>query len=289
MYETDALPTSMSKTATRMVWTWTDVTLEIPDNPTWTAQEYLEFQIQSSQTANVDVWGPSGFNFVEPTPDYSGLGANPPINVSASNGTYPFLIKIDYDLPQDYPGFTCIVLRSAMTPHVEDSNPTIPSVCLVNGLFERGPRCYYVTNSLAPQFPDWPAAEKQVAADCTSGGNFGDVFFPERRYFWVEVFTGDVTLISDPGDHGFFGGSLSSTSSTTTTTMPIDVCGDADASGRVSATDALLTLRTAVGLAECAVCICDANGSSEITASDALSILKVAVGQAFVVQCPDCL
>lgn len=293
------LPTSSSKDSTHMEWTWTNVTLEVPDGGLG-AQETLELHIDAGQAANEEVWGPSGFGFVKPQPDYSGLDLPAPINVDASNGTYPFLIRIDYDLPTNYPGYTCIAPRMATTPHVEDSDITIPYVCVLTGL-PLGPRCYYITNSLAPPLPQWPQAEKAVAAECASAGTAGDVFFDERRYFWIEVVNGDVSLKSDPGDHGYFGGtppttvSSSTTSSSTTSSLPMTtttnvavVCGDADGNGLVLAADALETLRTAVGLGSCSVCACDADGNGSVTAADALLVLRDAVGQGSADSCPVC-
>lgn len=283
------LPTSMSFDDTRMLWTWSEVTMEVPDDGGIGAQAFLEQQIEASQAALVSVWSSQGFLFKAPEPDYSGLGMSPPINVKASNATYPFLIKIDYDLPVDYEGFTCIVLRMASTPHVEDSNPTTPSVCLLNGL-NKGPRCYIVSNSLAPPIDQWGPAERSLNTECASGGNAGDVFFDERRYFWVEVVTGDVSLISDPGDHGIFGGLPpgSTTTFPTSTTLATQVCGDASGDGKLRSSDALVALKAAVGLGECEDCVCDVSGSVGVTASDALAILAAAVGQAVELACVPC-
>jgi hypothetical protein len=55
------------------------------------------------------------------------------------------------------------------------------------------------------------------------------------------------------------------------------LCGDADANGRVTATDALVALQTGIGLATCALDRCDIDGSATITATDALRILTAAV------------
>jgi hypothetical protein len=64
-------------------------------------------------------------------------------------------------------------------------------------------------------------------------------------------------------------------------------CGDANADGSVTATDALSALNTAVGFGVgCGTCACDANYSYSITASDALSILKFAVGALAELTCP---
>jgi hypothetical protein len=56
----------------------------------------------------------------------------------------------------------------------------------------------------------------------------------------------------------------------------------------ITASDALLTLKTAVGSAECELCVCDVNDSGAITASDALIVLQSAVGQSVELVCPAC-
>ena len=43
-----------------------------------------------------------------------------------------------------------------------------------------------------------------------------------------------------------------------------------------------------IGGAECEPCICDVNDSGELTASDALIVLKAAVGLAADLDCPQC-
>lgn len=76
---------------------------------------------------------------------------------------------------------------------------------------------------------------------------------------------------------------------TTTTTLPGALCGDANEDGRVTAADALLVLKTAVGAAECSFEYCDFNGDGRVTASDALAILRLAVGQEVEPHCPEAL
>jgi uncharacterized delta-60 repeat protein len=65
-------------------------------------------------------------------------------------------------------------------------------------------------------------------------------------------------------------------------------CGDPTEDARVSASDALSVLRTAVGLQICLLCVCDVNNSGTVTASDALNVLKKAVGQDVALDCPAC-
>lgn len=56
------------------------------------------------------------------------------------------------------------------------------------------------------------------------------------------------------------------------------LCGDADRSGRVTASDALGVLRAGIGLQACPLDRCDADVSGGLTAGDALRVLKHAVG-----------
>ncbi|MFN2425315.1 MAG: dockerin type I domain-containing protein [Candidatus Binatia bacterium] len=64
------------------------------------------------------------------------------------------------------------------------------------------------------------------------------------------------------------------------------MCGDTNDDGRITAGDALYSLRSAVGSAECINEICDYNGDGRITATDSLFILRTAVGQNVAPQCP---
>jgi hypothetical protein len=74
---------------------------------------------------------------------------------------------------------------------------------------------------------------------------------------------------------------------TTSTTVPAGTtCGDASDDRQITASDALVALKTAVGSADCDPCVCDINGSSGITASDALVILETAVGIGIDLACP---
>jgi len=77
---------------------------------------------------------------------------------------------------------------------------------------------------------------------------------------------------------------------TTTTTFPLgDRCGFPISNGDTpSASDALFVLKAAVGVAECALCVCDVNDSGEVAAGDALTLLKAAVGAEVELVCPPC-
>jgi hypothetical protein len=65
-------------------------------------------------------------------------------------------------------------------------------------------------------------------------------------------------------------------------------CGEAADPEGVSSSDALVVLRVAVGTAECADCICDIDASGSITAGDAMAVLRRAVGQNAQLRCPCC-
>jgi hypothetical protein len=69
-------------------------------------------------------------------------------------------------------------------------------------------------------------------------------------------------------------------------------CGhatDGSLGGTVTATDALLALKAAVGTATCNPCRCDVDDSGSLSASDALRILQAAVGLDSALTCPRCV
>jgi len=68
------------------------------------------------------------------------------------------------------------------------------------------------------------------------------------------------------------------------TTAPL--CGDFNGDGKLTAGDALGTLKAAVGNGTCALTVCDFNGDGNLSASDALGTLRVAVGQSVTAKCP---
>jgi hypothetical protein len=87
------------------------------------------------------------------------------------------------------------------------------------------------------------------------------------------------------------------TVSTTTTTIPTGgACADpvaltAGVSPRadaVTASDALFILGAAVGVQSCELCLCDADGSGGIAATDALVTLQAAIGLPVALECPPC-
>jgi hypothetical protein len=84
-------------------------------------------------------------------------------------------------------------------------------------------------------------------------------------------------------------GSLTTTtvaSGTTTSTIPAPpLCGDGDGNGTITAADALLALRKAVGAASCPVERCDTDASGSVTATDALRVLRAAIGISELLTC----
>lgn len=83
-------------------------------------------------------------------------------------------------------------------------------------------------------------------------------------------------------------GNTSEFSTCLETAIEVPLCGDANEDDLVTATDALLVLKAAVGSLQCETCICDTNASGSITSPDALIVLKFAVGQDVVPTCPAC-
>jgi hypothetical protein len=67
------------------------------------------------------------------------------------------------------------------------------------------------------------------------------------------------------------------------------VCGDPSADDTLTASDAALALRAAVGLASCDSCRCDVDYSGAVTATDSSLMLKVSVGEALSLSCPACI
>lgn len=73
---------------------------------------------------------------------------------------------------------------------------------------------------------------------------------------------------------------------TSTTLEPGPLCGDANGSGEITAADALIVLRYAVGLGLCLPERCDFNGDGKVSAGDALAVLRTAVGLPTDPNCP---
>lgn len=97
-----------------------------------------------------------------------------------------------------------------------------------------------------------------------------------------------ITSLECPGE--FPVPTTTTTVPETTTTLPANGnCGFPVSSGsKPTASDALRTLKVAVGGAQCAPCVCDVNKSGAVTTADALAILKAAVGSPVTLNCPSC-
>lgn len=102
-----------------------------------------------------------------------------------------------------------------------------------------------------------------------------------------------VTSVECPGELP----NPTTTTTMTTTTVPVTSttlvvdgrCGFPVSDGeKPLASDALYTLRAAVGLLSCPLCVCDVDGSTKVTASDALAVLRAAVGSGAPFACPTC-
>lgn len=80
--------------------------------------------------------------------------------------------------------------------------------------------------------------------------------------------------------------STSTSTSSTMTTLDPGICGDANDDGSITSTDALATLKAAVGLpSPCTLARCDVDSTGQIRSTDALRILRVAVGQMIALSC----
>src|SRR5205085_7434037 len=66
---------------------------------------------------------------------------------------------------------------------------------------------------------------------------------------------------------------------------PANACGDFSGDTKLTATDALGVLRTAVGTSSCLICVCDVDNSGVIVAGDALRTLRYAGGQPVTLAC----
>ncbi|HUQ71092.1 MAG TPA: dockerin type I domain-containing protein, partial [Planctomycetaceae bacterium] len=80
---------------------------------------------------------------------------------------------------------------------------------------------------------------------------------------------------------------VGSTTSNISGSPVVSCCGDVNVSGTLTASDALLVLKAAVGSDDCPLlpCICDTNGNGTITATDALAVLRRAVGLGNALEC----
>lgn len=74
---------------------------------------------------------------------------------------------------------------------------------------------------------------------------------------------------------------------TATATVAAETCGDPDASGSVTVTDGVQTLRAAAGLSSsCTNATCDIDGNGTITVTDGVNVLRLAAGLSVTLGCP---
>ena len=150
-------------------------------------------------------------------------------------------------------------------------------------------------------FVSGPGPKIEATRFMHGGGQIGDTFTvhmsspasrnPDIASDGVSRYVVVYDVVGNPGTDvtaRLYTSNPGGSTTTTTTTMPATACGDADGSGGVTATDALLALSTAVGSGSCPLCLCDVDSSGTITAADALRILNEAVGLPVVLTCVAC-
>ena len=96
---------------------------------------------------------------------------------------------------------------------------------------------------------------------------------------------------SDPFEFGQDGSGSGIFAQRVCVESPLRECGDATCAGdaAISASDALVILRAAVGLStRCKPCVCDTDNSGAVTARDALAVLHYATSKSVVLGCPPC-
>jgi hypothetical protein len=119
--------------------------------------------------------------------------------------------------------------------------------------------------------------------------DFRFVFTPSRLQVYVDDgLELDVSGDFSDGRFAFYNFSQARVTYSAFELLPTGICGDANDSGDVSASDALIALRVSVDIGECLDCVCDADGSGGLGAPDALRILRYSVGQPVTLDCPAC-
>jgi hypothetical protein len=152
-----------------------------------------------------------------------------------------------------------------------------------------------------------PATDPANYVDCVSYGQYAEIPTSTRRRppdiagysiqrisdtddSFADFVCGDpITPENNAGESVDLASSAPCGTPTSTTTLQAPpACGDGNEDGSVSATDALLTLTTAVGAGSCPLCLCDVDLSADVSATDALRVLNAAVGVPVTLQCPAC-
>jgi predicted lipoprotein len=65
---------------------------------------------------------------------------------------------------------------------------------------------------------------------------------------------------------------------TCATPAAAELCGDADGSGSITVTDGVRVLRSAAGLGDCELALCDVDGGGTVTVTDGVNVLRAAAG-----------
>jgi len=103
----------------------------------------------------------------------------------------------------------------------------------------------------------------------------------DQPYFGPRYFNGSIDEVQ------IFDRALSADEVARLACSGLPYCADANRDGYIKATDALLILTAAVGIAlDCPLDRCDTDGSGTILAGDALLALRVAVGEGIELLCP---
>lgn len=125
-----------------------------------------------------------------------------------------------------------------------------------------------------------------VGDGLTSDSNAG-LFNGEQQSFIVPAGATRLFLGTVDGE-GWYNNSGSFSVDVSISDKPFDECGDPAKPAGITASDALVALRTAVGTGSCLVCTCDVDASGGIVASDALAVLRHAVGLNVQLVCQPC-
>jgi hypothetical protein len=130
----------------------------------------------------------------------------------------------------------------------------------------------------------------------TTGWEFGTTY--ELRFVFtqmrLQVYVDDGLELDVSGDfpNGRFAFYNFSQAQVTYSSFQLDpvagTCGDFNANGDITASDALNILRASVGSIACLDCVCDTDGSGAILASDSLRNLRYAVELPVTLSCPEC-
>jgi hypothetical protein len=233
----------------------------------------------------------------------TGTGKTCPANTFVTSATTCRAAASDCDAAESCPGSAagCPVdgFRDFGTPCTSDGQPCTDDICSGGSA-----TCTHPPNSISCNDGLFCNGTDTCAGGTCSAHNGNPCPLPDSDGDCMEACneaTDDCTA-PDPNDTncdhpnpciqgetcqaGECVGTLVPSCSTTTTTLSGPICGDANQDGDVSAPDALLALRTAVGTGDCPAAICDYNGNGQVQSSDALLILRVAVGQVVPGDCP---